>query len=145
MGNVINEAVIHTRSVSKMMHYELYVDDVFVNTYKGDGVLVATPTGSTAYAISVGGPLLDPRVNAILVAPIATFKLASRPFLVPIESKIKVKLIEPYRDTTLVLDGQVEHILSAGAEIELMRARSTAKFIRFTHDNFYSRLREKLM
>lgn len=140
----INEAVIHTAHVAKMRHFEIMVDDNFMADIRADGIIVATPTGSTCYAMSVGSPLVDPRVNAFVIAPIAPFKLSARPYVVPIESEISIKLLEPERPCILVLDGQYETQVQSEGEIRFTASENPAELVRFSTD-FYKRVSEKLV
>lgn len=140
----MNEAVIHTAHVAKMRHFEILVDDNLVADIRADGVIVATPTGSTCYAMSVGSPLVDPRVNAFVIAPIAPFKLSARPYVVPINSEITIKLIEPERPCILVLDGQYETQVQSETTIMFTASEKPAELVRFSRD-FYKRVSEKLV
>jgi NAD+ kinase len=140
----INEAVIHTSHVAKMRHFEIMVDDDLLSNIRADGMIVATPTGSTCYAMSVGSPLIDPRVNAFVIAPIAPFKLSARPYVVPIESEIRIKLLEPERPCILVLDGQYETQVGSEDEIKFTTSEKPAELVRFSTD-FYKRVSEKLV
>lgn len=139
-----NEAVIHTAHVAKIRHFEILVDDNFVADIRADGIIVATPTGSTCYAMSVGSPLIDPRVNALVIAPIAPFKLSARPYVVPINSEITVKLLEPERPCILVLDGQHETQVQSQATMMFSASEKPAELVRFSKD-FYKRVAEKLI
>jgi NAD+ kinase len=140
----INEAVIHTSHVAKMRHFEIHVDDNLLSDIRADGMIVATPTGSTCYAMSVGSPLVDPRVNAFVIAPIAPFKLSARPYVVPIESEITIKILEPERPCILVLDGQYETQVQSEEEIKFTQSEKPAELVRFSTD-FYKRVSEKLV
>jgi NAD+ kinase len=140
----INEAVIHTAHVAKMRHFEIMVDDNFMADIRADGIIVATPTGSTCYARSVGSPLVDPRVNAFVIAPIAPFKLSARPYVVPIESEIYIKILEPERPCVLVLDGQYETQVQSEGTIKFTASENPAELVRFSTD-FYKRVSEKLV
>ena len=140
----INEAVIHTSHVAKMRHFEIMVDDNLLSNIRADGMIVATPTGSTCYAMSVGSPLVDPRVNAFVIAPIAPFKLSARPYVVPIESEITIKVLEPDRPCILVLDGQYETQVQSEGEIKFTASENPAELVRFSTD-FYKRVSEKLV
>ncbi len=139
-----NEAVIHTSHVAKIRRFKILLDEKLVADVRADGMIIATPTGSTCYAMSVGGPLLDPRVNALVIAPIAPFKLSARPYVVPSESEIKIELLEPNRPCTLVLDGQFETEVSNESEMLFTASKKPAKLVRFTSD-FYKRVSEKLI
>lgn len=139
-----NEAVIHTAHVAKMRHFEILVDDNFVADIRADGIIVATPTGSTCYAMSVGSPLVDPRVNALVIAPIAPFKLSARPYVVPIKSEVTIKLLEPERPCILVLDGQYETQVASQATMLFTASEKPAELVRFSRD-FYKRVSDKLV
>jgi NAD+ kinase len=139
-----NEAVIHTAHVAKMRHFEISVDDNVVGDIRADGIIVATPTGSTCYAMSVGSPLVDPRVNAFVLAPIAPFKLSARPYVVPLECQIKIKLMESGRPCVLVLDGQDEIQVESEGDLLFTVSEKPAEFVRFSRD-FYKRVSEKLV
>ena len=140
----INEAVIHTSHVAKMRHFKIMVDDNLLSNIRADGMIIATPTGSTCYAMSVGSPLVDPRVNAFVIAPIAPFKLSARPYVVPIESEIRIKVLEPDRPCILVLDGQYETQVQSEGEITFTASENPAELVRFSTD-FYKRVSEKLV
>ncbi|MEE9151267.1 MAG: NAD(+)/NADH kinase [Thermoplasmata archaeon] len=140
----INEAVIHTAHVAKMRHFKILVDDNFVADIRADGIIIATPTGSTCYAMSVGSPLVDPRVNAFVIVPIAPFKLSARPYVVPINSEIIIKLIEPERPCILVLDGQYETQVASQTTMMFTSSEKPAELVRFSRD-FYKRVSEKLI
>jgi NAD+ kinase len=135
LSDCMNEAVIHTAHVAKMRHFEILVDDNFAADVRADGIIVATPTGS---------PLVDPRVNAFVIAPIAPFKLSARPYVVPINSEITIKLIERERPCILVLDGQDETQVQSEATMLFTASEKPAELVRFSRD-FYKRVSEKLI
>jgi NAD+ kinase len=137
-----NEAVIHTAKVATMRHFWIHKDGNLASDIRADGIIVSTSTGSTCYAMSVGGPILDPNIDAMVIAPIAPFKLAARPTVVPADCKISIKLAEP-KPCVLVLDGQEEVELTGQESVELGLSEHKARFIRF-EDNFYKRIQEKL-
>jgi NAD+ kinase len=138
-----NEAVIHTSHIAKMRHYEVFVDNVLVESIRADGIIIATPTGSTSYAMSAGGPILDPRVGAFIIVPIAPFKLSARPMVIPIDSVASIRLLTPKRPSLLVLDGQFEIKIKTNDKITFTKSESPARFIKFEPD-FYKRIEEKL-
>jgi NAD+ kinase len=138
-----NEAVIHTAHIAKMGHYEVLVDDVVAESIRADGIIIATPTGSTSYAMSAGGPILDPRVEAFIIVPIAPFKLSARPMVIPIDSSVSIQLLTPNRPSLLVLDGQQEYKIKTNDKVTFSRSESPARFIKFEPD-FYKRIEEKL-
>lgn len=144
LNDCTNEAVIHTAHIAKMRHFEIEVDGKNAEDIRADGIIVATPTGSTCYAMSVGSPIIDPRVNAFVIAPIAPFKLSARAIIVSATSEIKIKFKEKGKRSLLVLDGQQERIVNARDTISFGISEKEAKFIRFDTD-FYKKINEKLV
>lgn len=138
-----NEAVIHTAQIAKMRHFEVLIDGHIAEDIRADGVIIATPTGSTCYALSVGAPIIDPRVHALVVVPIAPFKLSARPIVVSAESEITIKLKKP-KKCILVLDGQHDIEMSGDDVVKFTVSEFPAEFIRFDKD-FYARIKEKLI
>lgn len=137
-----NEAVVHTAHIAKIRHFEIQVDGIAAQRVQADGIIVATPTGSTSYSMSAGGPIVDPRLDAIIVTAIAPFKPAMRPFVFPASSQVRVHLMKP-RECLLVMDGQHEMHLKGTEDIVFTGSERRAKFIRF-RDDFYRRIEEKL-
>jgi len=126
-----------------MLHIEISVDDENVEELRADGLIIATPSGSTAYAMSAGGPIVDPRVNAFIIVPICPFKLGARPFIVSNQSEIKVKLLRKGKKAIAVIDGQFEEEINYMDEVIFKKSENYAFFIRLTKA-FYKRVREKL-
>jgi len=138
-----NEAVVHTSETSKMRHYRVMLSGMVVDDVRADGIIMATPTGSTCYAMSSGGPILDPAVGAFVIVPLAPFKMASRPIVVPSDRSISVTLMDD-KPSKLVLDGQFETQIPARSTVEFSASETPAEFIRFSSD-FYRTLRLKLV
>jgi len=143
MPDALNEVVIHTSQVAKLRHFNIKVDGELITTMRADGVIFATPTGSTSYALSVGSPILDPRLEAFVIAPIAPLWLSSKPTVVPATSHVQTTLEVP-RSCMVVADGREERKFEGGERLEIFKCKSPAKFIRFNPD-FYRRMREKLL
>ncbi len=139
-----NEVVIHTDRVAKIRAFEVYFNDSLIDRFRADGVIVSTPTGSTCYSMSAGGPIIDPSVQAFVIVPISPYKLATKPYIVPTDSEIRIKLIERGKSCLMVPDGQKEHNIDDKDDIRMKLGDTTAKFVRFEHD-FYSRIRKKLV
>ena len=137
-----NEAVVHTAQIAKIRHFEIRVDDAIVERVQADGIILATPTGSTSYSMSSGGPIVDPRVDAVIATAIAPFKPASRPHVFPATSRVRVKLLKP-KECLLVMDGQHESHMKGTEEVVITASERRARFIRF-RDDFYRRIEEKL-
>ncbi|RLF48377.1 MAG: NADH kinase [Thermoplasmata archaeon] len=139
----LNEAVVHTASISKMRVFDVHVDEGHMGPVRADAIIVSTPTGSTCYALSAGGPILDPKANALLVLPLAPFKLTSRPLVVSARSTIRIVISDP-RPCLLVLDGQYERRLKGDEEIVMSKSEKYAEFVRFGKFSIYDRIKSKL-
>lgn len=139
--DALNEAVIHTSVIAKMQMFHLIIDGQEVDLVRSDGMIVSTPTGSTGYSMSAGGPLVDPRVNGFIIVPIAPFKLNTRALIVPCEAKIEIHLLEE-KPSVLVLDGQYEKVVNAGDRLEFSASDKIARFIRFK-PAYYDLLRKQ--
>jgi len=126
----------------RLRTFEICLDDQVVERIRADGMIVATPTGSTSYSMSAGGPIVDPHVDAMIVTAIAPFKPASRPHVFPAASQVHVRLMKP-KECLLVMDGQHESSLKGTEDVVLTASERRAKFIRFRND-FYRRVEEKL-
>lgn len=140
----LNEVVLMTRKPAKMLHIEIRVDDEIVEELRADGLIIATPSGSTAYSMSAGGPIVDPRVDAFIIVPICPFKLGSRPTVVSGESIIKVRLLREGKKAIAVIDGQFEEEINYMEEVVFEKSDQCAYFVRLTKE-FYKKVREKLM
>jgi NAD+ kinase len=138
----LNEAVVHTAQISKLRRFSVCVDGVRSMDVRADGIVVATPTGSTCYAMSAGGPIVDPDVDAFVIAPLAPFKPSIRPLVVPASSTITVEMGHR-KDCLLVLDGQQYEGIAPDSVLTFGRSERDAELIRFD-DDFYTRLHEKL-
>jgi len=126
-----------------MRHFAIQVDGQPATEMRADGLIVATPTGSTCYAMSVGSAIVDPRVDALVIAPIAPFRLAARPFVVPARSKISVTIKDP-KECIMVIDGQCEFEMCGDEKLEFTASDKKARFVSFKND-FYRNLEEKLV
>jgi NAD+ kinase len=142
--SALNEVVLMTRKPAKMLHIEITVDGEIAEELRADGLILATPSGSTAYSMSAGGPIVDPQVGAFIIVPICPFKLGSRPIVVPDNSEIKVKLLSEGKKAMAVVDGQSEEEINYMDEIIFTKSDNYACFVRLTKD-FYRKVREKLI
>jgi NAD+ kinase len=142
-SDATNEAVVHTAHIAKIRHFEVLVDGELAVSVRADGIIISTPTGSTCYAMSVGAPMLDPRVDALVIAPMAPFKFAARPTVVPAASEITLRLVRP-KPCVVVVDGQEEIPMRGEEEVTFSASETKARFVRFSQ-SFYKRTREKLM
>ncbi len=143
LPSALNEVVMMTRKPAKMLHIEISVDEEIVEELRADGLIIATPSGSTAYSMSAGGPIVDPRVEAFLIVPICPFKLGARAIVVSNKSEIKVKLLRKGKKAIAVIDGQFEEEINYLEELIFKKSETDAYFVRLTKD-FYKKVREKL-
>ncbi|MFB2622501.1 MULTISPECIES: NAD(+) kinase [Methanothermobacter] len=144
LPSALNEVVMMTRKPAKMLHIEISVDDEVVEELRADGIIIATPSGSTAYSMSAGGPIVDPRVEAFLIVPICPFKLSARPLVVSNKSVIRVKLLRKGKKAIAVIDGQYEQEINHMEEVVFKKSDHCAHFVRLSKD-FYRKVREKLI
>jgi NAD+ kinase len=139
-----NEVALITASPAKMIEFEIIVDGSLMEDFRADGVIIATSTGSTAYAMSAGGPIVDPRVDAIVMVPMAPFKLSSRPWVIPGDSTIEVKLKLPLKEALVVVDGQSTTTISINDSLIISKADTPARFVKVGKDGFFEKVKSKL-
>lgn len=144
LPDAANEMTLQTARIAKIMYFQLFVEDELLDTMGADGVIISTPTGSTSYSLSVGGPIMDPSVNAMVVAPLAPFRLSARPWVVPLQKKIRVKVLPKSKETRLVVDGDHACEVSTKDCIVVTGSEKKACFIRFG-ESFYQMVRLKLV
>ncbi len=137
-----NDIVITRPSVSNMIHVETLVDSKAFNTYYGDGVIVSTPTGSTAYNLSAGGPVLFPLTNVFALTPICPHSLTQRPVVLP--GKFSIEMKTPKDKALVIIDGQDKHELEIGQSIHIQLAKKQVKLIHREAFNYFDVLKEKL-
>jgi NAD+ kinase len=142
IGRALNEVVVKTSVPVEMLNLEVRLDDQEVETMMADGVIVATPTGSTAYSMSVGGPIVDHRVKAFIITSISPFKLGARPIVVPDESQITIKL-KGKKSGVVVIDGESRREVSSDDEIKLTKSRDHAHLVKLEKD-FYDKIKQRL-
>jgi NAD+ kinase len=140
---VFNDAVVNKTALARLNNYDLFVDDVFVSTYRADGMIVATPTGSTAYSLSAGGPVLMPTVNAFVITPVSPHSLTHRPLVVPDSAVVALLLRSDEEVAYLSLDGQPGLDLRDGDRVRCRRSEHSVSLFRTEHD-FFHVLRTKL-
>jgi NAD+ kinase len=141
----LNDVVITKGAHSRMIDLSVCVGDEFVTRVKADGLIVATPTGSTAYNLAAGGPIVQPNMEALLLTPIAPHTLTNRPIVIPAAAPVRVQPLMEERDEVFVtFDGQAGFQLQAGDDIRICRADRTLKLIRPSTRSYFEVLREKL-
>lgn len=139
----LNEVAVLKSGLSSMITVDVTLNGEFLHNYKADGLLIATPTGSTAYNLSVGGPLLDPHVHAIILTPVATHSLNIRPLVVLDDSKIDVKISSRNGNFLLSVDGRSQ-VLSQEIQLHVERSQRTIKLVRINGQTFMQSLKDKL-
>ena len=144
LPDALNEATVQTDRIAKILYLKLFVDDELIETMGADGVIVATPTGSTSYSLSVGGPIMDPAVDAMVIAPLAPFKLSARPWIIPMKRKVGVMLLAKSKESKLVIDGSFAEPVTPESDIIVTGSEKKARFVRFG-ETFYQMVRLKLM
>jgi NAD+ kinase len=141
---VLNETVVHKGTLARMIALELHIDGSFVCRYRADGLIVATPTGSTAYSMSAGGPIVHPDVESILITPICPHTLSDRPVVVSDTSKIELHFSEDLDSVFLTLDGQTGVPMQTGDRVRIARAPERLKLIQPPNKTYFEILRNKL-
>ncbi|MCG9132531.1 NAD(+)/NADH kinase [Candidatus Poribacteria bacterium] len=140
----LNDVVI--RHYTRLIELDAYIDGELFIPYNADGLIIATPSGSTGYSLSCAGTIVAPQLEAILLTPIAPHSLTVRPFIADGDAEITVKMRAAYQSVDVFVDGQREtHSLTAGAVIKVEKAERTIQLIRSQHHSYYRALREKLM
>jgi NAD+ kinase len=141
----LNDLTMRIKDAVRMIEFETYINGIFVNVQRADGLIVSTPTGSTAYALSSGGPILSPTLDAMIILPICPHTLSSRPIVVDANSDIEVRFCESNREPgQLVSDGQDSVTVVEGDSLQIRRAERTVSLLHPCNYDFYHILREKL-
>ncbi len=141
----LNEAVVGGASIFRIVEIELYCDGKPVNSYRADGLIASTPTGSTAYSMSAGGAVVDPRMEALLITPICSHSLNATPLVFSAESELRMKNITVREEKLYInIDGCETRTLSFGESVTFRRSAETVSFIRLKDGGFYDVLRHKM-
>lgn len=143
-SRALNEVVVNKSALSRILDIEAQMNCQLISRYRADGLIVSTPTGSTAYNLSAGGPVIYPSMNALVITPICPFKLSDRPIVVPDEATIELSLHTPREEVYLTLDGQVGHPLQVGDRVLIRKSSTTFKIVHPTSRNYFDVLRDKL-
>jgi NAD+ kinase len=141
--HVLNDAVINKGALARIAELTTWIDGEYLTVYRADGLIVATPTGSTAYNLSAGGPIVYPTLHHILLLPICSHTLSNRPIILPHTVTVAVTL-EETQDVYLTLDGQVGQALQPGDRVEIRRAPYNLKLVKSPHRSHFEVLRTKL-
>lgn len=141
----LNDIVISRGALSRILHLKTYINQEFVDSFPGDGLIISTPTGSTAYSMSAGGPIVEPDMDLILVTPICPHILYSRSIITAGNRLVRIKVDENYGHNAMVtVDGQMGYEITGGDYIEIKKAEKSVRMIRMNKKNFFNILRTKI-
>ena len=141
---VLNDVVINRGALARLAHIETYINDLYLTTYSADGLIVATPTGSTAYSLAAGGPVIHPAVPGIILTPICPFTLTNRPLIVPESANIKIRLAKGASDIVLTFDGQKGLEINDQDEIVIQKGSHPIHLITLPERQYFDILKNKL-
>ena len=142
--DVLNDMVINKSALSRLASCAVYLDNVYLTTFRADGLIVATPTGSTAYSLAAGGPVVHPSVPSIILTPICPFTLTNRPLLIPDTTAVEIRLEDSPEDIVLTLDGQEGFDMDPRDRIFVSKSPHAVQMISFEPDSYYRVLKTRL-
>jgi NAD+ kinase len=140
----LNDVVISKGNIDRIVSMEVWADDEFITSYKADGLIFSTPTGSTAYNLSAGGPIIHPRMDSMMVTPICPFMLESRPVLLPPSSRLITRVAGRADATKVIVDGRAAFDMANGDHLEIIAAEHPLKLVCSPHKGYFEILRSKL-
>lgn len=140
----LNDIVVAKGAIARMLRLKMSIDGQYIADYPADGLIIATPTGSTAYSLAAGGPILDPRISALIITPICAHSIFALPLVVGGNASIDVEFAVPPSEVMLTADGQVGIVLEPEDRIRLTAAPHPTRLIRFKERSFYEILRERV-
>lgn len=143
-GRVLNDVVINKAALARIIEIDVRLNNLFVNSFRADGLIVSTPTGSTAYNLSAGGPIIFPSMNAVVLTPICPFTLTNRPIVVPDGAEIGIWLKDENEGVVLSLDGQIGYPMRAGDRVQIRKSATTFNLVQPANRNYFDVLRDKL-
>ncbi len=143
LGNAINDVVVSKGISARMLNLSLEINNTHLMDYKADGVIVSSPTGSTAYSLSAGGPILNPTIRALLITPICAHTFQMRPMVVSEDDEVVIK-ISNNRDAVVSLDGQENFEIQPNDEVVVRKSKTTAQIVKFADKNYYDVLKAKM-
>jgi NAD+ kinase len=141
---VLNDVVINKAAVARIIEIEVSLNGLFVNSFRADGLIVSTPTGSTAYNLSAGGPIIYPSMNAVVLTPICPFTLTNRPIVIPDRAEIELTLDNENEGVVLTFDGQNGYAMHSGDRVKIRKSGTTLKLVQPPNRNYFDVLRNKL-
>ena len=141
----LNDVVIMKLPMSRLLKFKIFIDDKCYSSFSGDGLIVATPTGSTAYSLSAGGPIVSPDIQSIIITPICPHSLNAKSIVVSSESVIKLEIDKIDENCYVIVDGKREEIILGKQIIEISKYKESCLIVRFDFYDYYNVLREKLI
>ena len=144
LGHAINDVVITKGGVARMLHLGLAINDVHLIDYKADGIIVSSPTGSTAYSLSAGGPIMNPNIPALLLTPICAHTFNMRPLVIGENDVVSIQIAAVHQDILVTFDGQESFRLLPGDEVIVRKSEIRAGIVKFKDKDYYQILRTKL-
>ena len=143
-GRVLNDVVINKSVLARIIEIEVKLNNLFVNSFRADGLIISTPTGSTAYNLSAGGPIVYPSMNAVVLTPICPFTLTNRPIVVPDRAEINLRLMNENEGVVLTLDGQIGYQMLTGDSVLIRKSAASFNLVQPPNRNYFDVLRNKL-
>lgn len=140
----LNDVVVNRGANARMIKLKLFINDVFVNSYRADGLIIATPTGSTAYSLSAGGPIVNPQIRAIVITPICPHTLYVRPMVISENEKLKIVVAGENNEMKITTDGRYAHDLMTDDEIHVSASPRELSTVKLPGRTFYTILHEKM-
>lgn len=145
-SSVLNDVVINKSALARILDLDVHIDRQFLTTFRADGLVVSTPTGSTAYCLSAGGPVLYPTLSNMVLAPICPFTLTNRPIILSDTSTVRIEIAnEVYEEVTITLDGQVGFDFQLGDQVYISKSEERIRLVKSPYQTYFEILRTKLM
>lgn len=145
MGNALNDIVIAKGTVARIVKYDIHIDDIYYTSFSSDGIIVSTPTGSTAYSLSAGGPIIYPTLDLVSITPICPHLLGMRTLIIDSKSKISIKPSKTFEDVFLTFDGQEYIKLNNSEEIIIKESEYKCSLVKLKGYDYFNILRKKLL
>ena len=143
-GRVLNDVVINKAALARIIQIDVKLNGLFVNLFRSDGLIISTPTGSTAYNLSAGGPIIYPSMNAVVITPICPFTLTNRPIVIPDAAEIELTLKDENEGVILTFDGQTGHAMKANDRVVIRKSETTFNLVQPANRDYFDVLRDKL-
>ncbi|MDE3046641.1 MAG: NAD(+)/NADH kinase [Verrucomicrobiota bacterium] len=140
----VNDLVIHRNTNYSLIELAIHVDGTYVNTFVADGIIISTPNGSTAYSLAAGGPIISPKVNAIVITPICPHTISNRPIVLPADHVIDIKYLSEYDPVEVRSDGLESYLMPTGQTFQVKKSPQTFKLVNLHRHEYFSTLRSKL-